>query len=156
MLILKYFPACQINQNAWCFNPCFFDSISINTINKISEKTIKFLDCWRSCNFAFFNLWTLLKVSHATVWKNKYTHQNEWWLSKSKRNEKFVFLFFFNCIEGSHLLIGDWDKCLLMLVDECIKKENEIYLWNKYEETPHIISPRVIFTYKEFCKNIFC
>lgn len=59
-------------------------------------------------------------------------------------------------MEGSHLLISGWDECFLMLVDEGIERENELYLSKTFQmEIPHIVSPQVIFTYKELCKNVF-
>lgn len=59
-------------------------------------------------------------------------------------------------MEGSHLLISGWDKCFLMLVDEGIERENELYLSKTFQmEIPHIVSPQVIFTDKELCKNVF-
>lgn len=59
-------------------------------------------------------------------------------------------------MEGSHLLISGWDKCLLMLVDEGIKRENEFFLQKIFQlEITHVISPQVIFTYKEFCKKMY-
>lgn len=66
------------------------------------------------------------------------------------------FYIFFSCLEGSHFLISVWDKCVLMLVDEGIKRENELYLWKIFQmEISHIISPQVIFTSKEFCKKMY-
>lgn len=57
-------------------------------------------------------------------------------------------------MEGSHLLISGWDKRLLMLVDEGIERENELYLRKTFQmEIPYIVSPQVIFTYKELTKS---
>lgn len=59
-------------------------------------------------------------------------------------------------MEGSHLLIISWYKCLLMLVDEGIERENELFLRKTFQlEIPHIVSPQVIFTDKELCKKMY-